>query len=161
MDARADSGRKPRIKISMPCAWSPISDVLISFARQVDSHVRLRSAIQGAEGATAIPDSTDFWGRNAFDPEFLPSGPKPLSNMNRQDGDRAHPSLGGDPLPLVGDYNNPILKPQAAAAVKKMGEIAAGGRVYPDPSNQCAPYSPPYIFRLQHLLGDGRFCRAL
>jgi hypothetical protein len=30
-----------------------------------------------------------------------------------------------------------------------MGEIAAGGRVYPDPSNQCAPYSPPYIFTLQ------------
>jgi hypothetical protein len=68
----------------------------------------------GAEDGAAIPDFTGLWGRNAFDPKFLPSGPKPLSNMNRQDGDTTHPSLGGDPLPLVGDYNNPILKPPAA-----------------------------------------------
>ena len=106
-------------------------------------------AVMAMDIAAPIPDFSGQWGRNAFDPEFLPSGPKPLANMNRQDGDTAHPSLGGDPLPLVGDYDNPILKPQAAAVVKKMGEIAAGGKVYPDPSNQCAPYSPPYIFTLQ------------
>ena len=63
--------------------------------------------------------------------------------------DDPHPNGGGDPLPLVGDYNNPILKPHAAEAVKKAGELSAGGRVNPDPSNQCAPYSPPYIFTIQ------------
>ncbi|HEY4266350.1 MAG TPA: hypothetical protein VGM72_13610 [Micropepsaceae bacterium] len=107
------------------------------------------SAATGAQERASIPDFTGFWGRNAFDPEFLPSGPNPVANMNRKDGDTMHPSLGGDPLPLVGDYNNPILKPEAAAVVKQTGEIAAGGKIYPDPSNQCAPYSPPYIFTLQ------------
>jgi hypothetical protein len=106
-------------------------------------------AIAMDEAPAAIPDFSGKWGRNAFDSERLPSGPFPLVNMMRQDGDTHHPSLGGDPLPLVGDYNNPILKPEAAETVRKEGEIAAGGKIYPDPSNQCAPYSPPYIFTLQ------------
>jgi hypothetical protein len=63
--------------------------------------------------------------------------------------DDPHVNGGGDPLALVGDYNNPILKPRAAEAVKKAGELSAGGKINPDPSNQCAPYSPPYIFTIQ------------
>ena len=38
---------------------------------------------------------------------------------------------------LVGDYTNPILKPEAAEVVKKHGEIMLSGTGYPDPRNQC------------------------
>jgi hypothetical protein len=102
-----------------------------------------------AQSTDAIPDFTGVWGRNAMDPELLPQGPGPLVNLRRADGDTSHPSQGGDPLPLVGDYNNPILTADAAVAVKKAGELSAGGRINPDPSNQCAPYSPPYLFTIQ------------
>src|SRR5258706_624192 len=95
-----------------------------------------------------VPDFSGTWWRNAMDPELLASGPKPLVNLTRKEND-PHPNMGGDPLPLVGDYNNPILKPKAAEAVRKAGELSAGGRINPDPSNQCAPYSPPYIFTIQ------------
>jgi hypothetical protein len=102
----------------------------------------------GAENVNPIPDFSGVWWRNAMDPELLPSGPKPLVNLMRQEND-PHPNGGGDPLPLVGDYNNPILKPKAAQAVKKAGELSASGKINPDPSNQCAPFSPPYIFTIQ------------
>jgi hypothetical protein len=104
--------------------------------------------MMGADRAP-LPDFSGRWGRNAMDPEFMPSGPHPVSNLMREDGDTAHPSLGGDPLPLVGDYNNPILKPMAAEAVRKAGMLSAGGRINPDPSNQCGAYSPPYAFTIQ------------
>jgi hypothetical protein len=102
----------------------------------------------GAEIAAPIPDFSGLWARVGMDPELLPSGPKPLVNLRRPMDD-PHVNGGGDPLPLVGDYNNPILRPRAADAVKKAGELSAGGRINPDPSNQCAPYSPPYIFTIQ------------
>jgi len=95
-----------------------------------------------------IPDFSGKWWRNAMDPELPASGPKPLVNLTRKDND-PHPNMGGDPLPLVGDYNNPILKPKAVEAVKKAGELSAGGKINPDPSNQCAPYQPPYLFTIQ------------
>ena len=103
---------------------------------------------RGAENAHPIPDFSGAWARNSMDPELPPSGPKPLVNLRRQEND-PHLNGGGDPLPLVGDYNNPILKPKAAEIVKKAGELSAGGRINPDPSNQCAPYEPPYSFAIQ------------
>jgi hypothetical protein len=48
---------------------------------------------------------------------------------------------------MVGDYTNPILKPQAAEAVKKFGEIELGGMAAPNPTNQCWPEPGPYILR--------------
>jgi hypothetical protein len=117
----------------------------------------------GADGGSAVPNFAvpNFdgrWARVGMDPEFAPSGPRPLVNLRRPMDD-PHVNGGGDPLPLVGDYNNPILKPRAAEAVKKAGELSAGGRINPDPSNQCAPYSPPYAFTIQlgvqFVLGKG------
>lgn len=96
-----------------------------------------------AAADTAIPDFSGMWARNSFDAERLPSGSTPLTNLKRlKDGT-------GDGQQLVGDYNNPILKPEAAAIVRQKGEISIKGIAFPDPSNQCAPYTPPYIFTLQ------------
>src|SRR5712691_2839494 len=101
-----------------------------------------------AQNAATFPDFGGIWARVAMDPELPRSGPMPLVNLRRPMDD-PHVNGGGDPIPLVGDYNNPILKPLAAQAVKKAGELSEGGRINPDPSNQCAPYSPPYIFTIQ------------
>jgi hypothetical protein len=48
---------------------------------------------------------------------------------------------------LVGDYTNPILKPWAAAVVKKYGEISLAGVTFPSPANQCWPEPVPYIYK--------------
>src|SRR5262249_19794041 len=42
-----------------------------------------------------------------------------------------------------------ILKPESAEQVKRYGEMSKQGLDYPDPSNQCAPYSPPFNFAMQ------------
>ena len=47
---------------------------------------------------------------------------------------------------LVGDYTNPILKPEAAEVAEKHGEIMLSGTGYPDPRNQCQPQGVPYVF---------------
>jgi len=52
-------------------------------------------------------------------------------------------------VPLVGDYNNPILKPEAAAVVKRNGEISEAGHDFPDPSNECGAQAPPFVFAIQ------------
>ena len=45
--------------------------------------------------------------------------------------------------------NNPLLKPEAAAVVKRRGELALSGASVPDPSNQCAPFAPPFTFSME------------
>ena len=103
-----------------------------------------------ADSSKAIPDFSGTWGRNAFNFETPPSGPGPIRNLRRVGKDASTPTTGGgDPIPLVGDYRNPILKPHAAEIVKRMGEASASGHDILDPSNQCAPYSPPYVLLMQ------------
>ncbi|HEX3483647.1 MAG TPA: hypothetical protein VHT51_01215, partial [Micropepsaceae bacterium] len=104
----------------------------------------------GATAQTTIPDFSGTWGRNAFNFETPASGPGPIANLRRVGKDAAVQTTGGgDPIPLVGDYKNPILKPHAAEIVKRMGEASAGGHDILDPSNQCATYSPPYILAME------------
>src|SRR5271170_6660164 len=69
-------------------------------------------------------------------------GTRPVLNKVRV---RTGPQSGRSAITqLVGDYNNPILKPQAAEAVKKFGEIElSGGLASPTPINQCWPAPPP------------------
>jgi hypothetical protein len=83
------------------------------------------------------------WGRNAFGYEPLPSGPQPVINLKRR---RDGTSDGGQ---LVGDYNNPILKAGAAAVVKQKGELASAGKGFPNVSDQCRAYAPPFTFAMQ------------
>jgi hypothetical protein len=47
---------------------------------------------------------------------------------------------------LVGDFTNPILKPEAAGVVKQHGEISKKRIAYPTPSNQCWPGGVPFVF---------------
>jgi hypothetical protein len=90
-----------------------------------------------------IPDLSGNWARNAFNFEPIPGQPAPLVNLKRiADGT-------GDGGQLVGDFNNSILKPKAAEIVKQKGEISKTGKPYPDPSNSCAPYAPPFTYAMQ------------
>ena len=69
-----------------------------------------------------------------------PSGPGPVTNRSRRNGV-------SDIYQFVGDYTNPILKPEAAEVVKKHGEISLASVTYPTPANQCWPEPLPFIFR--------------
>ena len=103
-----------------------------------------------ADISAAPPDFAGTWGRNAFNFEAPPSGLGPIRNLRRVGKDANTPTTGGgDPIPLVGDYLNPILNPHAAEVVKRMGESSASGHDILDPSNQCAAYSPPYVLTMQ------------
>jgi hypothetical protein len=88
-----------------------------------------------------IPDFSGVW-THPFWPGFDPplSGPGPVVNKVRL------PSGAGNSNQLVGDDSNPILKREAAEAVKRHGEISKAGITYPTPANQCWPQPPPYIF---------------
>jgi hypothetical protein len=102
-----------------------------------------------ADTSAAAPDLSGMWARNSFNFEAPPSGPGPIANLRRVGADASRPILGGDPVPLVGDYANPILTPYAAEKVKRMGEFSASGHDIPDPSNQCANFSPPFMLQMQ------------
>jgi hypothetical protein len=90
-----------------------------------------------------IPDFSGRWGRNAFNFEAKEQGPKPLFNLAR------NPDGTNNAGQLVGDWKNPILKPGAAEIVRKNGLLARAGIGYPDPSNQCRPYQPPFTYAMQ------------
>src|ERR1043165_157429 len=96
-----------------------------------------------ASAADTVPDLSGFWGRGTFDFERLPAAPPPIGNLHRL------PSGSSDPTRPAGDYNNPILKPEAAAIVKTRAEKALNGVTFPDPSTRCAPYNPPFVAAMQ------------
>jgi hypothetical protein len=113
------------------------------------------SANLGTHSAVPIPDFSGIWSHPSF-PGFEPpaSGPGPVVNKSRRpqvnfDG-RILPAENGvlvsNPAQLVGDYTNPILKPQAAEVVKMHGEMELRGVVSPTPTIQCWPEPVPYIF---------------
>jgi hypothetical protein len=95
--------------------------------------------------AATIPDFSGIWSHPSlpgFEPP--PSGPGPVVNKSRL---RGGPQSGvGNVAQLVGDYSNPILKPEAAEVVRKDGEISLAGIAFPSPWNQCWPQGVPYIF---------------
>jgi hypothetical protein len=97
----------------------------------------------GAQGATPIPDFSGIWGRNAFHFEPPPSGPVPVVNRMRK------PDGGMNEFLRVGDYTNPILKPEAAAVVKRRGDTILSGASFPNPHNQCWPEPVPFTLIIQ------------
>ena len=94
-------------------------------------------------GAGSLPDFSGRFGRNAFNFEPLPTGPQPVTNLSRM------PDGTSNIGQLVGDYRNPILRPETAEIIRKKGEISKSGNAYPDPSNQCRPYNPPFTLAMQ------------
>ena len=110
----------------------------------------------GAAAAETIPDFSGIWGHLTLPPFEPPlSGPGPVANRAR-----INPAAGltnnsvqgsssrlvSDISRLVGDYTNPILKPEAAEIVRQHGLISITGVPYPTPSNQCRPNGVPYVF---------------
>src|SRR6516162_8242926 len=117
------------------------------------------SGVSETHSAAAIPDFSRAWNHPAF-PWFEPpaSGPGPITNLSRWPEQRPSGAAGSAAMPasdhgvsnydqLVGDYKNPILKPWAAEVVKNFGEMSLAGIVYGNPSNQCWPMPPPFIFK--------------
>ncbi len=98
---------------------------------------------KAADNPAAVPDFAGLWAREFIGFDAPASGPGPILNKERI------PSGQSNPDRIVGDYTNAILKPQAAEVVKRRGEIFLGGRVAPDPYNQCGPIQPPLIFYQQ------------
>jgi hypothetical protein len=94
-------------------------------------------ALAADDGITGIQ-----WGRNSKDFDAMPTGPKPLKNVNRDETGAA------DDHALIGDYRNPILTPYAAAIVKQKGEQALAGG-FPNSRDQCRPIAPPFTFAIQ------------
>jgi hypothetical protein len=88
-----------------------------------------------AKSAAPTPDFSGVWGRNSVDFEPPPSGPGPVMNKTRTFYMR------------IGDDTNPILKPEAAEAVRKAAAVSRTGVNFPTPSNQCTPWAPPYAWR--------------
>jgi hypothetical protein len=99
------------------------------------------SAPSGTQTAASIPDFSGIWA-HPYLPGFEPpaTGPGPVLNRSRSRNGRANFNQ------LVGDYTNPILKPEAAQIVKNHGEMSLAGEGYRTPSNQCWPGGVPYIF---------------
>ena len=95
-----------------------------------------------AKNAAPVPDLSGMWSHPFLGLEPPDSGPGPIRNMARI------PTGQGDPDHPVGDYTNPILKPEAAALLKQRGEMAASNKPFPDPSNQCAQIPMPYLLQL-------------
>ena len=91
--------------------------------------------------AATMPDFSGMWAHpflTGFEPPL--SGPGPVRNKSRRPDGVANFQR------LVGDYTNPILKPEAAEIVKQHGELSAAGVGYQTPSNQCWPGGVPYVF---------------
>src|SRR5579872_1544564 len=109
----------------------------------------LAALASGASAENQVPDFGGHWGRNMFNLEPPDKGAAPIVNLRRLGADAGRSVADGDPIPLVGDYMNPILRPEAAAILRQRGEESARGHDIPDPSNQCGIHSPPYLFSIQ------------
>ena len=93
-----------------------------------------------APDTASIPDFSGAWAHPGIGFGLPLSGPGPVRNKSRLRSGASNPDQ------LVGDYSNPILKPEAAAVVKRFGEIALSGLAFPDPDSQCLQNPVPYIF---------------
>jgi hypothetical protein len=116
---------------------------------------------QPSQGRTSIPDFSGIWAHLTF-PDVEPplSGAGPVRNLSRVTIEVARTlapyngaaTAGASPdgvsniSELVGDFTSPILRPQAAEAVKRHGEISKKKVAYPTPSNQCWPGGVPFVF---------------
>jgi len=95
---------------------------------------------QTAAPKASIPDFSGVWAHPSL-PGFEPLASGPTSLINRE----RRPDGVSNVLKLVGDYTNPILKPEAAAVVKRFGEMSLDHFGFHNPRNQCWPNGVPFI----------------
>ena len=95
---------------------------------------------QSAPRGDAVPDFSGIWA-HPWLPGFeaLASGPTALVNLSRTPEGRSIQTR------LVGDYQNPILKPEAAETVRKFGEQSKAYFGFHNPRNQCWPNGIPFV----------------
>src|SRR5580704_9205083 len=94
---------------------------------------------QAAAPTVSIPDFSGLWVHPSIPGmEPLAAGPTSITNRSRRDGMN-------NILQLVGDYTNPILKPEAAEVVKKLGEMSIAHFGFHNPRNQCWPNGVRFI----------------
>jgi len=95
---------------------------------------------QAAPVGAARPDFSGIWA-HPWLPGFeaLASGPTAPINLARTPDGRSIQTQ------LVGDYKNPILKPQAAETLRKMGEQSKSHFGFHNPRNQCWPNGLPFV----------------
>jgi hypothetical protein len=104
-----------------------------------------------ADGGSPIPDLSGQWGRDMlfFEPPTSGAGPVRPS-VRKADGTIVARDLCCTiATGWFGDPGNPILKPEAAEAVKNFRDLAVGGTVAPDLHNSCWPEPPPYVMSMQ------------
>jgi hypothetical protein len=95
---------------------------------------------QGSLDSAARPDLSGIWA-HPWIPGFeaLASGPTSLVNLARtKEGVSIQTQL-------VGDYKNPILKPEAAETVRRLGEQSKASFGFHNPRNQCWPNGIPFV----------------
>jgi hypothetical protein len=104
---------------------------------------------RAADEPLKYPDFSGQWGRDMLFFEPPSSGPGPLINSVRKTDGTVVPrdpcctitTQGGN----IGDHTSPILKPEAAEAVRKFGELQFRGTVEADLHNSCWPEPPPFV----------------
>src|SRR5882672_10519092 len=113
--------------------------------RQIPCIAAALAAVAAAPGSAAtsgasVPDFSGIWA-HPWLPGFeaLPSGPTALVNLSRR------PDGVSEVRQLVGDYKNPILKPEAAETVRKFGEQSKAHFGFHNPRNQCWPNGIPFV----------------
>jgi len=94
----------------------------------------------GKAAAPSVPNFSGLWAHPSL-PGFEPLASGPTSLINRE----RRPDGVSNVLKLVGDYTNPILKAEAAATVKKFGEMSLDHFGFHNPRNQCWPNGVPFI----------------
>src|SRR5216684_1997965 len=120
-----------------------------------------RPADRGAKDTAAIPDFSGIWAHLTF-PDVEPplSGPGPVRNLSRVTIEVARTlapynglaTAGASPngvsniAELVGDFTNPILKPEAAEVVKQHGELPKKSFPIPRPATSAGPAACPSCF---------------
>jgi hypothetical protein len=110
------------------------------------------SPTMAVDSGSAIPDLAGQWGRDMLFFEPPPSGPGPVVNSDRKTDGTV---VARDPCCTIvtqggffGNHANPILKREAAEAVKRFGELLFNGTVPQDLHNSCWPEPPPYVMAL-------------
>jgi hypothetical protein len=94
------------------------------------------------QSSGSIPNLSGAWGHNFLLFEPPSAGPSPIVT-------KLHTPAGTLMFNAVGDYTNPILKPETAEVVKRSAEKELSGTAIPNPHNQCWPEPTPFTLNIQ------------